>query len=545
MAREDGEDAPQYLPAKSLPFELRQQCRIYFEEELYTQALNLLLNIISSGTVTSSPVFVPSPQHLALVATLIVHPSTTTRAKTTEHLQVANSALQLLRITNKVVGPSSAEFGTAFTFTHLDSSRYGGRQRAENHAQAATSAQDFDSEPLNIGIARAGSLWNRAEDFWHAVGWSFNCSVLHPKRWRRWQLWLQLMCEVLEDDWEERMRVASAGDVLETKHLKDSLIFRYIYGTGAYGSNRRILRAIFADGGSVAVKQFGEVFRNELKELKKENDQPKKREVDVNIEEDIYGDYMDRDEEDSDAVGGGADNLHPRPKRPRKSGTSTPGDIEATPFDSQPPYDASYLGGFESLALRQRLLQLLSTVSASLQDDFIRIPDLYSLMIEFIRPLPIPTFQLFVTTSTLPYFVPEAQATLCETLLMRMLSNRVPTTQQDSYLTQPKLEEHFLPYSANTTSVVDNAKVSILLESLLESLAANDMLENTVELRSAIEFGITARGEKAQSASTKAQAGKSAPDEWAWLIESGERMMHRVEKLSPLDDSGEPFNPGE
>lgn len=316
----------------------------------------------------------------------------------------------------------------------------------------------------------------------------------------------------------------------DTKCLKESLIFRYIFGTGAYGANRRIMRAIFADGSSTAVNQFGEIFRNELKELKKTSNQPKKREVDVDIEEGIYGDYMDKDEDDSDGI----DSLRTRPKRSRKSEANTPGEVVASPSESYNSYDAAHLGGFEALALRQRLLQLLSTVSASLPDDFLSVDGVYSLFIEFIRHLPIPTFQLFATASTLPYFLPEAQTTLCEMLLMRLLGNKVPTGHY-SFLTQAKLERHFLPYAANGSSVMDNAKVSILLESLLESLATSRMLVNTPELREAIESGITSREEKAQSASTKSQINKAPQDEWSWLIESGERMIHRVENLVSME----------
>lgn len=320
------------------------------------------------------------------------------------------------------------------------------------------------------------------------------------------------------------------GDSIGTKCLKESLIFRYIFGTGAYGSNRRIMRAIFADGSSTSVNQFGEIFRNEPKELKKNSNQPKKRQVDVDIEEGIYGDYLDKDEEESD----GTDSLRTRPKRSRKSEANSPGEVVASSSDFHYSYDAAHLGGFEALALRQRLLQLLSTVSASLPDDFLPVDRLYTLMIEFIRPLPIPTFQLFATASTLPYFLPEAQATLCEMLLMRLLENKVPISH-DSFLNQVKLELHFLPYAANSTSVVDNAKVSILLESLLESLATSQMLANTPELRKAIETGIMARGVKAQSASTKRQINSAPQDEWSWLIESGERMMHRVEGLVSME----------
>ena len=101
-------------------------------------------------------------------------------------------------------------------------------------------------------ISDADSVWQRAEDFWHVVGWAFRCSVLHPERWERWQIWLQFMCNVLEDDWKERERkwLEAKGDEREPsqnaepatkgtrggkqaaeddlKIFRESLIFQYI-----------------------------------------------------------------------------------------------------------------------------------------------------------------------------------------------------------------------------------------------------------------------------------------------------------------------------
>ncbi|KKA19906.1 hypothetical protein T310_6105 [Rasamsonia emersonii CBS 393.64] len=552
MASDDEESRYNYRLAKPLPFELRQHCGIYFEEKLYSQALSLLLNILTCGTVASSPAFVPSPQHLALAATLLVHPSTTTRAKTTEEQEAANAALQLLRLTNTLVGPVAAKFDVAFTFTHFDSSRHGGRRRADDSG-TASGVRDDENAPLNLDLGQSGSLWSRAEDFWHAVGWAFNCSVLHPNRWERWQLWLEFMCEALEDDWSERKR--QLEDLGESSQpgtpskrreaiLKQSLIFKFLTSNTTYGRNRRILRAIFANGSPTSVNEFREVFKNELKELKREEDgKLKKREVDVNIDEGQYGDYMSLDEEESDEV----EMTRTRPKRARRGAKRGESAARTAENDSYELPDSIYadggvasLGGFKSLALRQRLLHLLSEVSQYLPDAFIRLEELYHLFVENIRHLPLPIFQAFVAPSALSYFTAAEQSSLCEILLYRMRESAAPESDE-AYLSQKKLEECFLPYAANTASVVDNAKVSILLESLLRLLAEDNLLRNTPELRQAVTEGILARNEKAQVEVRRSQNSRRMEDiEWCWLIESGERLLFLVEDILPQEQDSAP-----
>ncbi|KAN0080629.1 hypothetical protein V8E54_003833 [Elaphomyces granulatus] len=550
---ESDSDTPQrfYRPVKSLPFELRQHCGIFFEEKLYTQALSLLLNILISGTVASSPAYVPSPQHLAIAATLIVHPSTTTRARTTEEREAANLSLQLLRLTNTLIGSKSAKFDVAFAFTHFSSSRHGGRRRADDGAMSKEINHD-DTEPLNLDLGQAGSLWSRGEDLWHVVGWAFNCSVLYPKRWERWQLWLQFMCEALEDDWDERQR--QLGDLEDGPQpatpsrrrdmiRKESLIFKYLTtATAGYGRNRRILRAIFADGSPGSLNEFREVFKNEKKELKEDDDKLKKREVDVDIDQDQYGDYLAKDEGDTSDE---TDESRARRKRPKRGSKNLNMSPNTEVGEARNLVDTIYanggvtsFGGLQSLELRKRLLYLLSGVSTELSKAFIPLDDLYHLFVENIRHLPLPVFQAFVAPSALPAFSPNAQTTLCEFLLFRMLESAAPDTDEE-YLNQEKLEKCFLPYAANTSSVVDNAKVSILLEALLCLLAECDMLRISPALQKAVKDGIMARLQKAQDETRRSMNSRLVEDiEWCWLIESGERLMFLVEDVLPAKEEG-------
>ncbi|EEH36565.1 hypothetical protein PAAG_06983 [Paracoccidioides lutzii Pb01] len=550
--------APKYRPAKSVPFQLHMHCTIYFEEKLFHQALHLLLSLLSSNTIASGPALIPSPQHLAVAATLIVHPSTTTRVKSLESVQVANTALELLRLTNKLVGPLAAKFDIAFAFTRFSSSRNGRQRRGDGHNDSANgSSSDFDAVPMRVDIARGGSLWFRSEDFWHAVGWAFNCAVLFPKRWSRWRVWLEFMCDVLEDDWAERERLAnnsSDGTATPTAGhalLRDSLIFKYISGSSVVsGHHRRIMRAVFADGKPPSLNEFKEVFRNELKEPEKGKDNLKRREADVNVDEDEFGDYLSKDEDD-DAEEEDNDSYTTRetePSRPKRPRTRAPefSLISTDDLNMDPSYsgsgvghsgNVSQLGDLASLALRQRLMQLLSRVSNSLGNLYMELDKLYLLFVEFVRSLDLPTFQLLVSSPVLSSFTDDARTTLCEMILLRLLDNNPGSMEQ--YLSQAKLETCFLPYAAYTNSSVDNAKVSILLETTLRLLASNGMLHVRPSLQRAIEEGIVARSEKCQTDTRKSQ-GKQKMEEsgWIWLVESGERMHYLVNKVMSKENEG-------
>ena len=337
------------------------------------------------------------------------------------------------------------------------------------------------------------------------------------------------MLQVLEDDWEVR----SAAEECER-----SLVCQYVTtAAGGYGSHRRILRAIFADGREKATNEFKEVFKNELKEPTKDAGEVKKREVDVDVEEEIYGDYMAKDDDDfseEDVLSGTVKRVRtrePSTRRvtPRNSTASLRAEYESG--ESEIPNGmATLLGGAESLSLRLRLMHLLSNLAGHLPEKFMEAEELYTLFVEFVRPLPVPTFQLIVLPSIFPIFSENAHLTLCELLLQRMLEPAAPSKREERYLTQLKIEKFYLPYAANKATHVDNAKVSLLLESMLRYFSMAGSLKPKPTLRKALEAGIEARIGKATSGPQKAsKAGDGIA--WAWLTESGERMREIVSRL--------------
>jgi len=496
--------------------------------------LTLLLNLLVAGTSTPSPTplpaFVPPPQHLALAATLVVHPSLNTRAQSAERLQASNLALRLLRHTHRLVGPVNADFDAAFAFTYFNTSRRGGDGRSTRRRRSRSRGDEYspgsgdDPETINSEIANAGSVWARAEDFWQVVGWALNCSVAYPKRWGRWKVWLEFMMEVLEDDWA--VREGMSGETEEGSAeptMERSLIAKYLrLEGGKLGGNRRVVRAIFADGGTKALNEFTEVFRNETKARKKSDGVVKRPEKKVNVEEDEFADYLEdaNDEEDDDD-----DDADEVAKNPAPGSTSSAGK------DDPPDTDGSaLLGGMDALTLRLRLLALLSNVSDTLRKQFLPISALYDLYNDHIRPLPIATFFLLTSPSaTIPTFSPVARSALNQFILRSLIASSAPNPPTDD-LDQDLLERYFLPFAANTASVADNAKVSLLLESLLRLVLRYIGVKVTGGLERAVRVGIEAREKKSGQDRRKKGVGKKGDEgDRAWLVGSGERLIALVE----------------
>ncbi|CRG87450.1 hypothetical protein PISL3812_04467 [Talaromyces islandicus] len=534
----DADDTPNYRIPRPIPFELRQHCAIYFEEKLYSQALDLLLNILTCGTTADAPAYVPSPQYLALAATILVHPSTSTRAKSKEEQEAANLALQVLRLTLQQVGPVLSGFNVAFTFTHFDSSRHGGRRLGDESTTNGSIPDHHDETTLNLDLGNSGSLWSRAEDFWQAVGWAFNCSVLHPKRWERWQLWLEFMCVAIETDWQIREDMDEKSQ--EKSALRHSLLMKYVTSnTGGFGQHRRLLRAIFADGSGPSLSEFRQVFKYELKELPKETAQANhKKRAEVNIDEDEYGDYLSPGEDDSESQERTSKSRVKRPRQGTRTAKTPSEDEESNGVvhDIYSNGGVAAFGGFQSLALRQRLLNLLMKAATAMPKVFMHFDDLYHLFVENLRHLPLPIFQAFMSPTTLPWFSPHAHSTLCELLLWRIRESGGPQSN-DIYLNQEKLQDCFLPYAASNSSAVDNARMSILLESLITLLDKYGTLRNTPSFREAVAVGNENRLEKAEAEIRRNKNSRKLEDmEWSWLIESADRLLYLVNDILPMAD---------
>lgn len=232
-----------------------------------------------------------------------MYPKITTQTRSREVSDGSDSAVRYLRcIHNTIDGPAYLNIRKALFFPKENSRRRAPGYRSIQGSRSPELGGDIDC--IAGDAANAQSLWARAEDFWHVVGWAFNCSVRYKKRWRRWKLWLATTLDFLERDWDfcEAKSRAEGSESYET--LKESLLWHYIVGnTGSptRGARRRIVKAILATASPESLKDYPEVWHQETAgpARKKVDDQPL---ADVDYETGKTGDYDSDDQMQSDAV---------------------------------------------------------------------------------------------------------------------------------------------------------------------------------------------------------------------------------------------------
>lgn len=285
----------------------------------------------------------------------------------------SNTSLHLLYSVLQLVGPVNANFTTAFAFREQS-----GSHRKLNRAQQIKLGQDEGQSPaggveeeverIDSGIANEGGLWAKGEDFWHVLGWALNCSVRWTGRWQRWKMWLGFMVELLEDDWQERLRLAQEPG--KENALRESLIVQYlaVVGTGGRTGKRGIMRAIFADGSPKAMDEFKEVFFNETMERKKPANVNATRKK-INIDEGDFGDYFE--DEDGDKIDvkieikeessdrRSSKKFSRGPATPDRASAKAAGDAARSPE----VFGTDAFGDVDALLLRRRILVLVSSVS--------------------------------------------------------------------------------------------------------------------------------------------------------------------------------------
>lgn len=319
-----------------------------------------------------------------MAATLVVIPSLTTKASSPDLVEASNEALRFLNLVNQAVGPVTANFADAFTFNSARSTR---RERQRHRRSSSSPESDEEVKPFQrFAIANERAVWARAEDFWHIVGWAFNCSVKWKDRWGRWKLWLDMILTVLEDDWVERKAIAEEqqnGELPDHTPLHQSLIARYLEPFESRGQKMRIVKAILAYGEQNALNEFGEVFLNETKPKKKKDVNLKNRKK-LNIEEGEFGDYLESDNDDDAGIGPQQTDSKQTSRRQSptttvtnhalstKDGDSTP----ARETDALPTTGAEVFGGIDSVRLRHRLLALVSFPSLGSQFTTYSTPSL-------------------------------------------------------------------------------------------------------------------------------------------------------------------------
>lgn len=103
------------------------------------------------------------------------------------------------------------------------------------------------------------------------------------------------------------------------------------------------------------------------------------------------------------------------------------------------------------------------------------------------------------------------------------------TKRTDDELSQIVLEQCYLPFAASAFTTIENAKVSILVESLLRMLWRLGGCEYTSSLQAAVEKGILARENRVRGDRRRKDVGSRNNEEGLlWLKASGQRMRSQL-----------------
>ncbi|KAM4054696.1 major facilitator superfamily transporter [Hirsutella rhossiliensis] len=527
-----------YREARQLPRQLKDHCQIFLEEQIYTCAINLLNSTLGSGlsreTPTRKAVPVPPPSHIALLATLVVHPLHTTRADNPDHLIVSSLALDYLRNLLTIAGPINAGFRAAFQF--YSTPRRSRRPAHTGHASDSDMSDgdsDRDLDLVRGRMANEASVWSRGQDLWSTVGWTFNTATVHPHRWRYWKAWLELLLDVLDADWAERERLdheaheagGKRGDEPVTSRA-ESMIYMYMeQRDGRQTGHKRIIKALFADGGSLSSSAFPEVFEKEPRGPKKAS-RKRKREQALDLVNDKFGDYFD-----DDSISSGISEP-PTPEK-RRDGRK------------EVSFGCSNPGLVESVHLRLRFFRLLSAATYVLG----KRSDLNKLYEDFaaaIKVLPLQMFALFVSQRDNP-LLRETHVTITKELFHLLLPSRYkdprsvdPEGDALGSLTMPMLEHCYMSSPANTVGLEDNAKLSLVVENAMHLLWICDVVAYTDSFAKAAERGIEAREVKAKKRRTgkmRADAGDVVAQ--AVLAGSAQRIRVLLQLLEASADAEE------
>ncbi|KAF8534423.1 hypothetical protein BDD12DRAFT_699430, partial [Trichophaea hybrida] len=478
-----------YRPVIPLPFNLVERVRVAFEEMLHEQGIELLNAVLFTGISTPGPpvpALIPPPTFLRFLLTLMVHPFYTTQIrKNMPPSRAPTDAHILMRRIIDIIGPLNADLGVVWRFDRS------GRTERRRHKEKEMPPSSDDT--ISGELANEESLFSQAEDVWSIVGWAFTCSVSHPSRWTWWKHILDCLIETLEADWQQRWESFENGQQKRKDLLEESMIVKMLPDTKGTGGYRRVIRAILATGTGQWASEFTSVWEDEL--LKKRQKKKGRRGLDSYMGED------DSAEDEKESVNQELDENN-------EPVVGSDGDVQMQNSNNTRSL-SNELGGMEAFLLRQRFFTLLSNIGS--HGQFISPLELYHEIKDYISQYSLRTFKLFVTT-----LVPVDdgyQNTFNQVILESLLSGEAPPAKrgEDFDLTQEVLIRRFLPYTAKTQSVVDNAKFTIVLEVLVRLLFRKGYLVWSQELEDAVERGIAARKNKV-SGSSKGKDAKYNED---------------------------------
>ncbi|KAF2642887.1 hypothetical protein P280DRAFT_277826 [Massarina eburnea CBS 473.64] len=470
-------------PTKAASWAIANHAKSYLEAEEYTKAYGLLYSLLAAGTSISVPAkpyvgLLAPAAHVALASSLVAYPPITTKSTSPSAVKGADAALQYLRcVRNTIEGPAYKVIRKAFAFPEDRTRRRAPARNGNDSANPSPGAGDI--EHLAVKPASAQSIWYLADDFWHIVGWALNCSVAHKKRWTRWKLWLDVMLDFLEADWDTCIKEAKEEEVNREDVLQASLIWRYISSENptSRSTRRRIAAAILATADKTARRNYVEIWKNETAD-------PKPRDTNINptakldFESGQLGDY--NDDEDTATLDA------PRSAAAREASVESDDSSIATSANA-----VDKLGGRDAVQLRQRLFALLTRVAYELPSQFTTPEDFCDNFTEQlkVKDMPISIFSVILSTSQLSNNV---QLALHGNMLLLLVAPKVPNYFHRLPI-QRDFEADLLHLRASSQSFADNAKISLILEQMFLYMISETLLEATGKLRTALESGIEAR----------------------------------------------------
>jgi hypothetical protein len=498
-------------PTKELSWELVNHAKAYLEVGEYAKGYGLLYSLLAAGTSISVPAkpyvgpIAPAVQ-IAFASSLIAYPAITTKSLSPDAIKGSDAALRYLRcVHNTIEGPAYKTIRKAFKFPE-GRKRRGAPAYKTGSQDSSPTTSGGDVERLDSKQANALSIWHCADDFWHIVGWAFNCSIAHEKRWARWKLWLEMMLDFLEADWDTCLREGKETGVAKEDALQGSLLWYYISNEQITNRNtrRRIIAAVLARADQTSLQHYPEVWKNESAGPKpREGDEKPTKTVDFDNGE--LGDYED-DGEDTVML-----------------------DVsKATPIKSKDSADpVEKLGGRDAIVLRQRFIAALVKVAQELPNIFTPLEDFCDTFTEGIRDAPTNVFAVWISTSRLPV---DLQLALNGNLLLPLITSNLPNYFQ-GLPTQAQFETQLLPLNASSRRIPDKAKISLILEQMFLYMLSTDFLKPTEALRKAVESGIEARQNFLVSANSRKQNKEQEQQDMNIIETSSERLLSLLELL--------------
>jgi hypothetical protein len=201
------------------------------------------------------------------------------------------------------------------------------------------------------------------------------------------------------------------------------------------------------------------------------------------------------------------------------------------------------------MAILLHLFVLLSYLCYYIPESPIDVSDLYEAYTTTLRSLPLSIFTAFITVTTSTLRTDSQISILSQLLELLMPSAAVKPAKVDKERyrdngTSPAiLERCFLPNAANTIAADDNAKLSLLLEELMQIIWVDGTEKFSEGLLATVRRGVEAR--EAKISAKKRGRPRIVPledtdvDAKAVLRESGRRLVMMAELIQAEVDGEE------